>query len=126
MANTHAQAAKIIGTGALIKSYETSGSNTAVTVSTPTTRGRALKLLAVFVAYSTTVSKNVTVTFNAGHGSAFDALMTTIALSSAADGVWLPDSEIIISPAGGDAIDVLAPAGGSGETASVTILTREM
>ena len=126
MANTHAQAAKIIGTGALIKSYETSGANVAVTVSTPTTRGRALKLLAVLVAYSTTVSKNVTVTFNAGHGAAFDALMTTIALSSAADGVWLPDSEIIISPSAGDAIDVLAPAGGSGETASVTILTREM
>ena len=126
MANTHAQAAKIIGTGALIKSYETSGANAAVTVSTPTTRGRALKLLAVLVAYSTTVSKNVTVTFNAGHGAAFDALLTTIALSSVADGVWLPDSEIIISPAGGDAIGVLAPAGGSGETASVTILTREM
>ena len=124
MANTHLMAGTISAHRNLIKSYETSAANTALTVSTPTARKRILKVLYVLVSYSTSVSKNITVTLNSALGAGYDNLITTIALSSAADGKWYPDEELIISPV--DTIDAVAAAGGAGVTSSVTIVCLEM
>lgn len=123
MANTHETAGTLSTARKLIKSYETSAANTALTVSTPTTRGRPLRLLAVLVKYSAAVTQNVTVTYNAGHGAAYDAKVHTIALSTVADGAWLPDAKLVIDDT--DALDVAAPAGGLGVTVSITVLCEE-
>lgn len=124
MANTREISASLsTQPGRLIRSYETSAANTELTVSTPTARGRVQRLLSVLAKYSANVTVNVTVTLNAAHGAAYDTLLQTIALSAAQNGVWLPDAEILLEP--DDAIDVVAPAGGAGVTAAVTILTRE-
>lgn len=124
MANTHATAGILSVARKLAKSYEQGAADTALTVSTPTNRGRPLRLLAVLVKYSAAITQNVTVTYNAGHGAAFDTLLQTIALSTAANGVWIPDGKVVIDNA--DAVDVAAPAGGVGVTVAITILAEEM
>lgn len=124
MANTHATAGTLAHRGTkLVKSYETSAADTALTVSTPITRGRPLRLVAVLVKYSGSVTKNATVTYNASHGAGYDSLLNTIALSSATSGAYVPAIDLII--ASGDTIDVVAEAGGGAVTSGVTILTEE-
>ena len=107
----------------VVKIYETSAANTALTVSTPTTRGRVLRLLSVYVKYSTNVTKNVTITYNAYHGAAYDTLHQTIALAAADEGVFVPDEAIYIHP--GDAYDVTSDAGGGGVTCAITVFCLE-
>ena len=124
MANTVAEMGLARSGGSkVLKIYETSAANTAVTVSTPTDRNRILRLLAVYVKYSTNVTKNVTVTYNAGHGAAYDTLHQTFALAATDEGVFVPDEAVYIHPT--DAYDVTAEAGGGGVTCAVTVVCLE-
>ena len=94
-----------------------SAADTAQTVSSPARGRRDLKV--VTVAYSASVSVDVLVTLNAGAGDAYDTILGRIELSSERYGVYLPEAPIPM--ADGDAIDVLAPAGGGGITSTVEI-----
>ena len=123
MANTHASAGALTGLKRLVKSYETSAADTALTVRTPATGTRVRRLVAVIVRYSATVTKTATVTYNAGHGAGYDSLLNTISITSGTDGRWVPEEPILI--AADDTIDVVAAAGGGGITSAVTILTEE-
>lgn len=112
------------GTSAsLILTTRSSGqstANTELTVSTST--GKKRRLLYITVKYSTNVTQNVTVTLNSGAGSEFDTLIQTIELSTAKDGFFMPDKEIILSS--DDTCDVVAPAGGGVTTSAVAIYTE--
>lgn len=77
-----------------------------------------LLLKFITVKYSTTVTQNVTVTLDCGAGSAYDVVLNTIVLSSAAQGVYFPSVPIPISA--DDQIVVSAPAN-SGATSSIAI-----
>ena len=124
MALTHTLSGPLPGGAKLVRSYD-SGDNAQVTVSTPTSRTRSRRLIAVLVHYSGSVSKNITVTLDSALGSAFDNLLTTIALSSAADGTYYPATPLPLAP--DDEIDVVVPASGTGGvTGSATILTEEL
>jgi hypothetical protein len=124
MANTHLRAALVGVQGALRKSFEASGANAAVTVSTPIV-DRVLRLISVYVKYSAAPGVIATITYNAAHGATFDTLHSSIDLSSSGDeGVFIPDERLLIYP--GDAYDVLAPAGGAGVTSQVTIICEEL
>lgn len=105
--------------GLLDRDVGTSGSNVAQTVSTPLGGGR--RLVYVTVKYSSSVTKDVTVTLNSGAGSAYDTLLATMELASNQHGVFIPDERVDILP--DDTIDVVAPAGGAGITSAVTIYT---
>jgi len=97
----------------------TSGANALQTVSTAV---EPCKVLFVTVKWSAAVTQNVTCTLNAGAGVAYDTLMQTIAFVNETDGVWFPDSDVIIK--NDDQLDVVAPAGGAGITSAVQIYTQ--
>lgn len=122
MSNTQAVAGTSVGVPHLWKSYETSGANAALTVSSPTDASRVRRLVAVFVRFSSSVSKTVTLTYNSAEGAAYDCDFATITLTSAASGCYLPTAEIKIAP--GDAIDATSQAGGGGITCAITLITE--
>lgn len=95
----------------------TSGANAAQTVSSPTTGRRVLKY--VLVAYTANVGLDVTVTLNSGEDAAYDTLLSTLTFAAGRYGVYIPDHDFPLGD--GDAIDVLAPAGGAAITSSITI-----
>ena len=80
-----------------------SGAN--LTVSTP--EGNTRRILFVTVKYTAVATVNVTITLNSGAGAAWDTILKTIAISSDTEGVWIPDTDIVISA--DDTIDVFAP-----------------
>lgn len=96
-----------------------SDANAAQTISSPS--GEQRRVEKVTVKYSGAVSVSVLLTLNSGAGAAWDTLLPTIILTSATDGVWIPDDEIILKD--DDVLDVLAPAGGVGITSAVAIYT---
>jgi len=98
-----------------VRTVGTSAANSAQTVSAD---GPGI-LRQVTVKYSGSVSQTVTVTLDSGAGAGYDTLLQNITLSSATDGVFLPDADIVINT--GDQIDVTAPAGGAGVTSAVTV-----
>lgn len=98
----------------------TSAANTAQTVSTNAVGAKRIRQ--VTVKYSAGASVTATCTLNAVAGAGYDTLLQSIPLAGATDGVWVPDYEVILQD--GDALDVLAPAGGSGVTSSVQIYTE--
>ncbi len=116
---TASNASKLLGRIFERRSDE-SAANTALTVSTLT--GSVRRLLKVTVKYSSSVTKNVTVTLNSGAGSTYDTLLQTIALTSATDGVYVPTGRIVLMD--DDVIDVVTEAGGGGITSAVTIKTE--
>ena len=99
--------------------------NTALAASLPEVvrPTRRTHLKAVYVTYSANVSVDVTVTLNAGVGAAYDVRLATMSLVANRWGVYLPEVSIPLVP--GDTIDVAAPAGGAGITATVQILLSE-
>ena|SRR3990167_686670 len=123
MATTVERFRHVITPGAIVKAYDASAANTALTVSTPTTGNRLLRITAVYVKYSANVTQNVTITYNAAHGAAYDTLHATITLTDADEGVFIPDEEAWFFPT--DAYDVLAPAGGGVVTSAITIFCEE-
>lgn len=96
--------------------------NAALTVSTPgpVSAERRTVLKAVYVSYSANVGVSVTVTINSGAGAAFDVRLATIVLAANRWGVYVPTVPIPLAV--GDTIDVAAPAGGAGITATAQIL----
>lgn len=97
----------------------TSAANAPITVTSPT-NPIPLLLKFVVVRYSgSQASTSITVTLNCGSGAAYDVVLNTITLTSATQGVYLPSIPLPI--AADDTIDVLAPAGGVGVTASIAI-----
>jgi hypothetical protein len=98
----------------------TSGANQAQTVSTPT--GAVRKVLQVTVAYSATPTHSgVTVTLNSGAGSGHDIVLYT-GSANARYTQYTPNGTIYLLE--DDTLDVTAPAGGSGITSSVAIVTE--
>ena len=97
-----------------------------------------LKLLSVIVTYKTkdavggvttyaaaSVTKNATVTLDSEKSSAFDALLTTIALSSAGTGIWAPsDSDYIFMD--GDKLTIATDAGGANIVATVMVTFKSL
>lgn len=99
-----------------------SAANTALTASTDAVRAR--RLLSVTVKYSAAPTQTgATVTLNSGAGAAYDAVLNT-GSANAETTVYVPDGVVIIAT--GDAIDVLAPAGGGVITSAVTIYTEDL
>lgn len=96
----------------------TSGANGAQTVSATSATHR-LKVLWVTAKYSGAPTQTgVTSTLNNAAGSAFDTLLNS-QTANAQNSFWMPDGELILEP--GDALDVVAPAGGGSLTSSVMI-----
>jgi len=96
----------------------TSAANAPITVTSPTAP-IPLFLKYIVVKYSGSVTQNVTVTLNCGSGAAYDVVLNTMAISSGTQGAYLPTVALPI--AADDTVDVLAPAGGVGITASIAI-----
>jgi len=96
--------------------------NTALALATPVpvAADRSTVLKAVYVSYSANVSVDVTVTLNSGAGAAYDVRLATITLAAQRWAVYVPDIDVPMAL--GDTIDVAAPAGGVGITATAQIL----
>jgi len=107
-------------TARLDRHEDESAANTALTVSVPS--GDLRRLLLVTVVYSASVTATPTTTLNSGAGASRDVLLSSIALAPGTEAVFVPDEEILIGD--DDSLDVLAPAGGVGVTAAVTVYTR--
>lgn len=96
----------------------TSSANGAQTVSASHTTNR-LKVLYVTTKYSASPTQTgVLSTLNSGLGAAFDTQLNA-GSANTQNNFWMPDGELILEP--GDALDVLAPAGGGVITSSVVI-----
>ncbi len=101
---------------------DASAADTALTLSTPS--GQPRRVLYATVKYSAPVTVNVTCTLNSGVGPAYDTLLPTMELIAAANGLWIPDAELVLY--GDEMIDVLAPAGGAGITSALAIYTEPL
>lgn len=110
------------GRSILVRLSNESVANTAITVSSPV--GAVFRLIMATVKYSAAVSLDVVVTLNSGAGSTYDTELQKITLTAATDVLWIPDEAIMITD--DDVIDILAPAGGVGITAAVTIYLEEL
>ncbi len=99
---------------------EEGSADTELAVTTPTLHCEELR--SVMVAYSASVTEDVLVTFKSHDGEAFDTMLQKIPLSAARYGVWLVEGHIILHP--DDAIEVVAPAGGGGITAAISVQTE--
>lgn len=99
---------------------EKSKTDAALTVSTPT--GQARKILYATIKYSAAVTLNVTVTRNSQRGVDYDTLRETLILTNQRDGFFAPSEELNLLD--GDALDILAPAGGPGITAAIEIVSE--
>lgn len=89
----------------------------------PVTRDRRVSLTAVYIAYSSAVSLQPTITLNSGINSSYDTRLATLPLVGDQYAYWVPETPI---PLGlGDTIDVAAPSGGGTITSSVQILCDE-
>lgn len=113
------------GGGALVTYYGTGAANSADTLTTTAVGAHKSQRLAyVTCAYSNTPTQaGVTVTLDSGLGAGFDTLFTT-GSANARYTVYLPDGDIYLKP--GDALAIAAPAGGSGLTASITVVVEEV
>lgn len=101
---------------------ETGATNTLLTsVVAP---GKNCRVLAVLVAYSGAATQaGVTSTLNSGAGSGYDNVLNT-GSANARYTQYLPTVPPIL--AADDSLDVAAPAGGSGVTASVLVITEDL
>ena len=114
---------EVISEGQLRKYYSVSDLNLAHPLTIPM-GGARMRLLSVGVTFKTvtisggapayaaaSVTKTCTVTLDSEGGSAYDALLNTISLSSASAGQWAPEGVQIFS--GNDALVFSAEAGGT-------------
>lgn len=95
-----------------------STANNPATVSATSTTHR-LKVLYVTAKYSGAPTQTgMTSTLNSVLGAAYDTLLNTQS-ANLQNSFWMPDGELILEP--GDALDVVAPAGGGSLTSAVVI-----
>lgn len=80
------------------------------------------RLRTIYGHFSASYTGDVTVTYNSAQGSTYDTLIKTLQIVGVTDFVWSPDEEIVIGP--GDAIDVVAPSGGGGVVATISIVAE--
>jgi hypothetical protein len=118
---TTAVAGTLTNTPHLLKTIDISEANTALELATAVS-SRPQRLIAVMVRYSANVTEDVLVTYDAAHGIDYDTLIQTISLTLLSSGSWIPTDRLLIGD--GDKILVVAPAGGDGVTAAVTIITE--
>jgi len=105
----------------ILERHASSGvANTILINSTPT--GKSRRLLFVGVTYSASATENVTVVLNSGFGGPGDIIVDTIVIAAGTEGFFLPAVPIYLSD--DDTLDVTAPAGGAGITATITIVTE--
>lgn len=105
--------------GAVLQSCsDESAADTALTITTPAT-GRPFKLIGVYAKYSGSVTKDVTITKDAGLGAAYDNLLTTIAIAAGTEGNYLPNTDRIFRP--DDVLVVVAEAGGGVITSTLVV-----
>lgn len=109
----------------LRRHHDQGSANTELSLSTPVLgRNRPQKLLFVTVAYSAAPTQTgVTVTLDSGAGAAFDCTLFT-GTANAQFSVYEPTADIIVLH--DDIIKVVAPAGGAGITATVSVYTQEI
>lgn len=82
------------------------------------------RVLFVTVAYSAAPTQaGVTTTLNSGAGAGYDSTLNT-GSANARYTNYLPDAELILAE--DDALDVTAPAGGAGITASIAIYVERL
>lgn len=104
----------------LERHVETGAANTALTVTVAA--GAARRLLAVLVKYSAAPTQaGVTTTLDSGAGAAYDTLLNTGA-ANAQNTAFLPAADFKFGT--DDALVIVAPAGGVGITASVSVYTE--
>jgi hypothetical protein len=101
---------------------DASAANTELVLTVPA--GAPFRVLSVEARYSESVTKSVTVVRDSGVAAAYDSTLTTIAISSAAAGTYLPS----VPPpcAHDDALVVTAAAGGSGVTCALTVYVERL
>lgn len=113
--------------GAVERWYGTGTANQADTLSSAAVgKGYVTRLVYVGVHYSNTATYTgtaLTVKIDSGLGASFDVQLGA-GTDNAEDFTYSPDEEIFLF--NGDAIIVAAPAGGSGVTASVVIVTERV
>lgn len=91
-----------------------------LTVSSPPVSGdNRTWLSAVYIAYSANFTGSATVTINSGVASGYDVRLATLTFVAQRYGVYLPEKDVPLAK--GDVVDVVAPAGAAGVTASVEI-----
>ena len=109
--------------GSLWRFVETGTANTALTASVPA-MGGPFRVLLVTVAYSAAPTQaGVTTTLNSGAGAGYDATLNT-GSANALYTTYEPTTDLIVGS--DDAVDVTAPAGGAGITASVAVYLQKM
>ena len=106
--------------GRIDRHEEEGDANTSLTVTIAA--GELRRLLLVTCKYSAPVTEDVDTTLNSGAGASRDVILSHIKLVAAAEALFIPDDVLIF--VGDDAIDVLAPAGGVGITAAITVYTK--
>jgi hypothetical protein len=108
--------------GRLVRFYGTSTANQSDTLSTDGLR--AGRLICCTVAWTSAVTKNVTVQLISGISAGYNALLTTMAASAAVTVSYTPTVEFVIAT--GDKIMLTNDAGGSAITAAMTIYLEEL
>jgi hypothetical protein len=100
----------------------TGAANAAYTFNSADYDSRKRRLCYVYIRYSAAPTQaGTTVTLISGMGSAFDLLLST-GSANTQNNLYLPDGQLALLP--GDQIQVAAPAGGVGITASVVVVTE--
>ncbi len=97
---------------------DVSGDN-AILAMTSSAEGQVLSVNAV---YTTSVTKNVTVTLKSGLGVAHDVLLATIVITAGVSGSYQPAQPLYLGA--GDRLLVTSDAGGAGETCALAVYTR--
>lgn len=101
---------------------ETGAANTQLTVTVPSS-GAARRILLVVVKYSASPTQGgVSTSLDSGAGASYDVALN-VGSANAQHNTYVPVSEVVIGA--DDGLVVIAPAGGVGITASVSIYLLE-
>lgn len=106
----------------LVRHWVTGAANAIAALSVGGHKGR--RVLMVTTAYSAAPTQaGVTSTLNSGAGAGYDTLLNT-GTANARYSAWFPNANLVLGD--DDALDVSAPAGGAGITASIAVYTEEL
>lgn len=114
---TLTNALQLDGEAQITRYSETSTANAILTITIAP--GHPFRVMGVYAKYSATVTKNVTTTLDNGAGAAYDALLSTIAISAATAGLYEPTVMRWYSST--DALVIASEAGGGGVTCGIVV-----
>jgi hypothetical protein len=112
------------GGAKLVRYYGTGAANTDATLTTPAVeKHKSQRVVSVMVKYSASATEGgTTVVIDSGLGSGYDTTINT-GSTNTQNNPYIPDGDVWLSP--GDALQVNAPAGGSGVTAAIVVIVEE-